>query len=135
MRKRNYLFAFISMAIAIILGALGAHALKDHLNADQIESFKTGVFYQIIHALAIIGLMNLSKSTKSKKFKNGIRLLKVGPIIFSGSIYLLACQDILMISPAAKFLGPITPIGGLLMIIGWVLLAISMYHTELSKNH
>lgn len=134
MRKRNYLFAFISMAIAISFGALGAHVLKEHLDGDQLDSFKTGVFYQIVHALALIGLMNLSKSTKSKKFKNGIRLLKIGPILFSGSIYLLACQDLLMISPAAKFLGPITPIGGLLMIVGWILLAVSIYHTELSKD-
>ncbi len=123
MRKKTYLFAFISMAIAISLGALGAHALKKELTPDQLDSFKTGVFYQIVHALALIGLVGLPKMVNSKRIKLGLNFLKIGPLIFSGSIYLLACKDMIGLGSISKVLGPITPIGGLIMIAGWVVLA------------
>ncbi len=111
------------MAIAISLGALGAHALKEELNPEQLESFKTGVFYQIVHALALIGLVGLQKMVDSKRVKWGLNCLKIGPLLFSGSIYLLACKDLIGLGSASKVLGPITPIGGLIMIAGWVILA------------
>ena len=107
--------------IAIILGAFGAHALKKVLSIDQLSSFETGVRYQMYHALFLlfVGLMN----DLSQKAKKTIFFLVIfGVILFSGSIYLLATND--LTSFDFKVIGFATPIGGLLLIVAWgVLLA------------
>ncbi|PTM05321.1 MAG: DUF423 domain-containing protein [Bacteroidetes bacterium] len=105
-------------AIAVILGALGAHALKGQLSAESLESFKTGVRYQMWHALALAFLALLP----SKEF--GLRWTKTlwifGIILFSGSIYLLSIAPIFDFN--FRFLGPITPLGGIALILGWIVL-------------
>lgn len=104
---------------AVILGAFGAHLLKKKLTTDLLQSFETGVKYQMYHAivLLIIGF-NLNLNTPIDKYC--IYAFVLGIILFSFSIYGL------VISAAnnnkMKFLGPITPLGGLLLIIGWALL-------------
>ncbi|WDT69005.1 DUF423 domain-containing protein [Cloacibacterium sp. TD35] len=104
---------------SVILGAFGAHALKKVLSVERLTSFETGVKYQMYHALLllIIGFF--------LKFETGIEkttawLIILGTFLFSVSIYFLSFQDVLKTN--LKFLGPITPIGGLLMILGWALL-------------
>lgn len=105
--------------IAIILGAFGAHALKEVLDAGQLVSFETGVKYQMYHALFLLFLG--SSSLVSEKAKKTIYYLMLcGVLLFSGSIYLLATKNITNID--FGIIGILTPIGGLLMIIGWVLL-------------
>lgn len=108
------------MALAIVLGAWAAHGLENWLTPEKVDSFKTGVQYQFFQTL---GLMILSAHQRngdsiSAKINNAQRLIFWGMILFSGSIYLLSLNEIWK-SDMVNWLGPITPIGGLLMIIGW----------------
>lgn len=123
MTKTIILFASFLGVIAIILGAFGAHALKEVLNENQLVSFETGVRYQFYHALFLLFLgTTVLLSDKTKKII--LILVLVGILIFSGSIYLLATNDLTSID--FKFLGPITPIGGLLLIGAWVALFLNI---------
>jgi len=115
---------FIKVAIlfsvtSVILGAFGAHLLKDLLTETQLNSFKTGIRYQMFHALAIL-ILALNKNYFTDKLNRILQLMSVGVILFSFSIYLLNLQDLFGIS--LSFLGPITPLGGLFLITSWTLL-------------
>lgn len=105
--------------LSVILGAFGAHALKKIISAEKLISFETGVRYQMYAALflLIVGYI-LKFETTSEKW---ISILMIaGTFIFSFSIYLLSMSDAWNMN--LKFLGPITPIGGLMMIISWAML-------------
>jgi len=105
--------------LSVVLGAFGAHAFKKILSIDRLESFETGVRYQMYAAffLLIVGYI-LKFETTSEKW---ISILMIaGTFLFSVSIYCLAFQDYLGMN--LKFLGPITPLGGLFMIISWGML-------------
>ena len=105
--------------IAMILGAFGAHALKEVLDASQLVSFETGVKYQMYHALFLLFLG--SSSLVSEKAKKTIYFLMLcGVLLFSGSIYLLATKNVTNID--FEIIVILTPVGGLLMIIGWAIL-------------
>ncbi len=107
-------------AIAVIFGALGAHALKNTLSASSLESFKTGVRYQMWHALALAFLALIPVKDLNIKW---VKMLWIaGVILFSGSIYLLSIAPLININ--FSFLGPITPLGGLALISGWIILLI-----------
>lgn len=114
-------------AIAVILGAFGAHGLKDALgpeNIHQLQSYETGVRYQMYHAFAIILLGVFAKVFGENKLLSGSLWLFIsGIIFFSGSIYILSTRSLTGLD--WTWLGPITPIGGLCFIGGWVLLVIS----------
>ena len=102
--------------IAIILGAFGAHALKKVLSVDALSTFETGVKYQMYHALFLVLIGTLNElSIKTKKII--YNLVVFGVLFFSGSIYLLATNS--LTSFDFKVIGFITPIGGLLLILGW----------------
>lgn len=119
MSQKIVLTALILGALAIILGAFGAHALKKILSIEQLNSFEIGVRYQMYHALFLLFVSQISYITEKQKM--GVFLLAVaGILLFSGSIYLLATSVITNIK--VKFLGPITPIGGLLLISSWIYL-------------
>ena len=113
--KVGVIFAFTS----VILGAFGAHLLKDLLSADELSSFKTGVRYQMFHALGII-ILSLNQDKFTEKLNRVLQIMSLGVILFSFSIYLLSLQNILNIK--LTFLGIITPIGGLFLISSWMLL-------------
>lgn len=116
MNKNLSLTAFLGF-LAVVLGAFGAHTLKQKIGLDQLKVFETGVKYQIYHVLVLL-LVN-SYSGFSNKVKNRISFFFfTGILFFSGSLYLLSTQII-----ASKYIGPITPLGGLFFIIGWLLLA------------
>lgn len=103
--------------IAIILGAFGAHALKNILSLEQLSTFETGVRYQMYHALFLlfIGTTNII----GQKTKNNVyNLTLIGTILFSGSIYLLATNNLTPID--FKIFGFVTPIGGVLLISAWL---------------
>ena len=104
--------------LAVLGGAFGAHALKEILNIEHLTSFNTGVRYQLIHAVTLLLLFFLIEKYQSTHFKIAAQLFFWGVILFSGSIYLLTLKNITGIE-ALKFAGPITPIGGLLIITGW----------------
>ncbi|MET0760494.1 MAG: DUF423 domain-containing protein [Flavobacterium sp.] len=109
--------------IAIVLGAFGAHALKKVLNLEELNTFETGVKYQMYHALFLlfIGTTNLI-SEKAKK--TILYLVITGIIFFSGSIYLLATNSLTAFD--FKVIGFITPIGGLLLILAWFILFLNI---------
>lgn len=104
---------------AIILGAFGAHALKVKLSIDQLSSFETGVKYQMYHALFLL-LLSFQSNISEKVKKTVFYLVLLGVLIFSGSIYMLSTRPISGLD--LKFLGPVTPIGGILLISAWILL-------------
>ena len=107
---------------AVILGAFGAHALKELLSSNQLASFETGVRYQMFHGIVLLFIGN--SFNKIRKTALISKLLASGTILFSFSIYLLNMQELLGIS--ISFLGPITPIGGTLLIAGWFRLLLSL---------
>lgn len=105
---------------------MGAHALKGLLSPELLESFETGVRYHLIHSvlLLVLAIMVKSETFNSKRLFLASKLLMAGMIFFSGSIYLLSTRH-LMDAAFLKVLGPITPIGGLLLITSWCLIALS----------
>lgn len=107
--------------LGVILGAFGAHALKVQLTADRLASFETGARYQMYHALALLVVALLFQYLDDRLLRIVGWLFTVGVVLFSGSIYLLACRDMIGLT-TYKWLGPLTPIGGTLLIIGWGLL-------------
>ncbi|MES2628760.1 MAG: DUF423 domain-containing protein [Bacteroidota bacterium] len=131
MKNRNLAIACVHMAVAIILGALGAHKLKELLSPEKLASFHTGVEYHIYHAIALL-IINSSGYFDRVKGLNTINLLfNLGILFFSVSIYLLSTIEISGME-ALKMLGPVTPLGGLLFIIGWIFLAIRLFSMKTS---
>jgi len=121
MKQIVLLFASIYGLIAVILGAFGAHLFKKILTADKLQSFETGTKYQMYHAIVLL-VLGFYFSFNSTMEKSIIWCFIIGIFLFSGSIYFLSFADFWNIN--LKFLGPITPLGGMLMIIGWLLLII-----------
>jgi len=107
--------ASLFLALAVVIGAFGAHGLKSHLSAEMIQIYKTGVEYHFYHALGLLLIGVIAISFPSELLKWSAILLAVGIILFSGSLYILAITGI-------KWIGAITPLGGLGFIAGWVLL-------------
>lgn len=116
MDKKILLAAAILGITAIILGAFGAHALKKLLTETQLQSFEVGVRYQMYHALFLLVIGAFTFLNEKERLVI-FWLTIVGVLFFSGSIYLLATNGITNLK--TKFLGPITPIGGLLLISVW----------------
>lgn len=128
----NKLFLSIGAAfclLSVVLGALGAHWLKSKVSEglitpDNLQSFETGVKYQMYHGLALILLAIISERIISSQLNYAGNLMIAGTILFSFSIFFLATKGITGLSNL-RFLGPVTPIGGLLMISGWIMLIIA----------
>lgn len=108
---------------AIILGAFGAHALKQVLAPEQLTAFETGVKYQMYHALFLL-FVGIA-SVLSQKAQNAIYWLTlIGVILFSGSIYVLTTKSLTGID--LKLIGIVTPVGGLLLIVAWFWLFVDL---------
>lgn len=126
MKNQQILLAgAVFMALGVLFGAFGAHALKSSLSPEMLAVYKTGVEYQFYHALGLllIGLIGFRIESKWLRW-SGI-LLIFGIIIFSGSLYALSISGI-------KILGAITPIGGLAFVAGWICLAIGLLKNDIS---
>lgn len=102
--------------LGVGLGAFAAHALRDDLNARQLEIFETGVRYQMYHALALLTLAWAIGRWPQRNLHTAAAMLIAGTIVFSGSLQLLALTDI-------RWLGMVTPVGGVMLILGWGLAA------------
>jgi uncharacterized membrane protein YgdD (TMEM256/DUF423 family) len=116
MDKKILLAAAFLGITAIVLGAFGAHALKKVLSVEQLQSFEVGVRYQMYHALFLL-FIGVFAFLNEKERLLIFWLTISGVLFFSGSIYLLAINGITNLK--TKFLGPVTPIGGLLLISAW----------------
>ncbi len=115
------LIGALSAFIAVALGAFGAHALRDRLSADMLDVFKTGVTYQMYHALALlgVGLLLARLSIDGSPWLTAAGWLFIaGTVLFSGSLYLLSLSG-------TTWLGAITPLGGVAFLLGWLALVVS----------
>jgi len=121
--KKFLIMACLLMAIAVSLGAFGAHGLKKIITSDMLSVYQTGVQYQFYHALGLLGVAFIAHVNSSKLVNMAGNLMFTGVMIFSGSLYLLVILNI-------KWLGAITPIGGVLMVVSWVLLAWSVFRSD-----
>lgn len=130
MNKKIIGTAAIIGLISIIFGAFGAHALKAVLSVEQLVSFETGVRYQMYHALFLL-FVGMANVITEKQKKTIFILTLIGILFFSGSIYLLATQGISGIN--FKFLGPVTPIGGMFLIFSWLMLAFYSFGQKTEK--
>ncbi|TXF91684.1 DUF423 domain-containing protein [Neolewinella aurantiaca] len=112
-------------ALAVAIGAFGAHGLKEMVSAEYLETFRTGVTYQFYHVLAMGGAIALSAlpGISHHRLRQAVWCWAVGILLFSGSLYLLSLREVISIPVAV--LGPITPLGGLFFIVGWVLLLLA----------
>ena len=120
--KSLLITAALSGATAVALGAFGAHGLKAMLSPERLTTFQTGVTYHYYHTFGMLIVALLALQLKSSSLLRAGWFFFAGILLFSGSLYLLACRDVLGIS-SWTWLGPITPIGGLLFIVGWVWMA------------
>lgn len=119
-------YGAISCMLAVIIMALGAHALKEILNENQLNSVTTASRIQLIHGIVAVFSFQLYKSNRKRFFMLPVKLTFIGSLVFSISIYLLVMAKHLGIN-GFSFLGPITPIGGVLMIVGWAILAYKLF--------
>lgn len=115
MNKNIIVAGGISGALAVILGAFGAHALRDQLSADQLRVFHTGVEYQFYHSFAILIAGILYGQAQTKWFRFAAYGFIAGILLFSGSLYIMTLTTMTGI-------GIITPLGGLLFVAGWLCL-------------
>ncbi len=124
MNKRIILTAAILGILAVSLGAFGAHALKAIVPAEAVALWKTGVEYHFYHTLALL-FLGLVPGENHRYVRISSYCMLAGIVLFSGSLYLLALRDVLG-SGYGSILGPITPIGGLLFILGWFYLVLAV---------
>lgn len=117
MEKKLLIVGSCFILIAVVLGAMAAHALENYLTTEQIASFETGVRYQMYHGLALL-ILSQVKRFPDKTLQIILVLFTSGTLLFSWSIFLLTTRSITGID--FSFLGPVTPVGGLLLISGWI---------------
>ena len=112
--------ASIMLALAVAIGAFGAHGLKSHLSEAVLQTYKTGVEYHFYHALGLLLVGLLAMYMPNVYLKWSAIFLSTGIILFSGSLYVLSITGI-------KWFGAITPLGGLSFIAGWVMLFVAVW--------
>jgi uncharacterized membrane protein YgdD (TMEM256/DUF423 family) len=113
----------LSGCLAVAAGAFGAHALRERLSASMLETFQTGATYQMYHALALVavGILLARFSVDGSTWLTAAGWLFVaGTVLFSGSLYLLALTDV-------RWLGAITPLGGVAFLLAWLALAVGVW--------
>ncbi len=127
MNKTIYLTGIFFGATAVLLGAFGAHGLEKLVDADAIQTFETGVTYQMYHALFLLILGNINRIPESQK-KPVFYCVAIGVLLFSFSIYFLATNSLTGFD--FKKIAFITPLGGGLIILGWVFFGIRMFQQK-----
>ncbi|TKC02666.1 DUF423 domain-containing protein [Pedobacter cryotolerans] len=120
MNKKIILTAAFFGALAVILGAFGAHSLKNLVDTYSLSIWQKGVEYQFYHTFALLYLSTFARY-KNKLIVLAFTFFTAGILLFSGSLYLLALKDVFT-SSIAQYVGPVTPLGGLCFVIGWVCL-------------
>lgn len=126
MSKIIIMTASVLIALAVAIGAFGAHGLKSQISAEMLQTYKTGVEYHFYHALGLLLVGIIAVFMPSAYVKWSAILLFAGIILFSGSLYVLAITGI-------KWLGAITPFGGLSFIAGWILLFIGVWKGQIIR--
>ncbi|MFY9150470.1 MAG: DUF423 domain-containing protein [Prolixibacteraceae bacterium] len=118
--RKILLSGAVFMALGVLLGAFGAHALKTRLSPEMLLVYKTGVEYQFYHALGLLLIGLIGSQIESKWINRSAILIGIGIILFSGSLYVLSLSEI-------KMIGAITPVGGVSFVAGWISLAVGIW--------
>ncbi len=125
MERKIIVIAAFFGALAVLAGAFGAHALKERLSMTDLLNFETAVRYQMMHALALLGLGAVWHKLNIIWTRWAFHAWWIGIIFFSGSLYLLSTRE--FTGWTLSWIWPITPLGGFLMVTGWVLLGLSAW--------
>jgi uncharacterized membrane protein YgdD (TMEM256/DUF423 family) len=120
-------------ALAVALGAFGAHGLKQYVAADAISTFETGVRYQIYHVFALLATAILAERFSSRWIRYAGNCFITGIILFSGSLYILTLLNATG-TVGLRGIGAITPFGGVFLILGWLFLFIGVRRSNLSSS-
>ena len=128
MKRKIIITASFFGMLAVVAGAFGAHGLQAMLSVKNMEVWHTAVQYQFYHVFALL-FLSTQIGFKENLFKASYYLFTFGIIFFSGSLYLLSCRDILGWG-WLPVLGPVTPIGGLLLIAGWITLGLAAFRNK-----
>ena len=124
MTKVLLLFGLFFCGFSVLMGAFGAHALKDKLSEYSMSIYDKAVFYQVFHALGILIVSILGQLLNTQEFNISGWLFIIGILLFSGSLFILSVTGI-------KWLGAITPIGGVMFILGWFLLFFKVFKMQI----
>ncbi|ACN13231.1 conserved hypothetical protein [Desulforapulum autotrophicum HRM2] len=116
MERVFFIIGALSAFIGVAAGAFGAHGLKSRMNTEMLSVFEVGVRYQMYHAFALIIAAGVQSKWPSTLITTGGWLFVIGTILFSGSLYLMSVTEV-------RWLGAITPLGGLAFLAGWVCMA------------
>ncbi len=114
--KTVFRMAGLAGALGVGLGAFGAHAMAGRLSPADLATFETGARYQMLHAVALLGLGAWMEQHPTKRLEWAARAFGIGILVFSGSLYVLVLTG-------HRWLGAITPLGGVSLIVGWLLVA------------
>lgn len=121
MQKLFLIAGSITMALAVVIGAFGAHALENRLSQKMLDIFQTGVTYHFYHAIGLLILGLVAQYLPDSELLKWSGWLMIGGILlFSGSLYILATSGL-------RWLGAVTPIGGLCFIVSWILFAVAVW--------
>jgi uncharacterized membrane protein YgdD (TMEM256/DUF423 family) len=131
MTKKLIITGSILAGLSVALGALAAHWLKANISPANVANFDTAARYQMYHALAILIMAALPEKFHIKPFRYAYYAFLCGTIFFSGSIYFLATRELTGLQ--MSWIGPVTPLGGLMFISGWVLLIFSAFKVSNKK--
>jgi len=125
-QRKMLITVTITGILAVVIGAFGAHGLKPKLELSLLNTYETGVSYHFYHLFAMSFAYLLHIHKESDWIKRGFWFFFIGIILFSGSLYLLSIRDLIGLT-IYKWLGPLTPIGGLCFILGWISILVSIY--------
>lgn len=117
-----FILGAVAAGLAVALGAFGAHGLENRVTPERLDTFKTGVLYHMVHALALLAVGWAMAQWPGGAVQGAGYLFLAGIVLFSGSLYLLVLTD-------TPLFGIITPFGGLAFIVGWALLAWGVYQS------
>lgn len=121
--KSIIMFAGVSGALSVLLGAFAAHGLKQQISSEMLQVFQTGVKYQAVHATVMLFLGMMVLTRQSDLWSLAAVFIIVGTLLFSGSLYALALGG-------PKWLGPITPLGGICFISAWIVIVLAASKIE-----
>lgn len=124
MNHRTLAWASAILLIAVAFGAFGAHAISERVDLKSYTNWQTAAQYQFFHGLGLLGLSAVDERLTARTASLVRILFVLGVICFCGSLYLLATRELMGTASLTRFLGPITPLGGLMFMAGWAVLLI-----------
>ncbi|NGM60599.1 DUF423 domain-containing protein [Sphingobacterium sp. SGG-5] len=119
MNKQIILTASFFGLLAVIFGAFGAHGLEGKISAEHLDTWKTANQYHFYHTFALLFISTFSRA-KSQSIRVSFIAFTAGIFLFSGSLYLLSVRELLGLGSFTGILGPVTPLGGLSFMVGWI---------------